>query len=191
MFVFGQRAQGFAVAVVGLVLADDDQVDVLFEVGERGDVWFIGVFGVLERRMEDRTTTYKPWIDQDGECAGEPMRVVVSGISWREGKKKGAVRVEVLYRQGHVGMCISCAEGCSSIMFGRREWYAMISTDAMRTRMLAARDRNGLQSSSTLWLTVAGVSLFSLADTNEKLSVCVCPGPASKSGWMQRMSCCR
>lgn len=39
--------------VVGLVLANDDEVEVLFEVGEGGDVWFVGMFGVLEGRMED------------------------------------------------------------------------------------------------------------------------------------------
>jgi len=57
VFVFGERTEGFAVAVVGFVLADDDQVDVLFEVCEGGDVWFVGVLGVLEARVEDGAAT--------------------------------------------------------------------------------------------------------------------------------------
>ena len=53
MFVLGEGTEGFAVAVVGFVLADDDQVDGLFEVGEGGDVWCVGVFGVLEGWVKD------------------------------------------------------------------------------------------------------------------------------------------
>lgn len=75
MFALGEGAEGFAVAVVGFVLADDYEVDGLFEVGEGGDVWFVGVFGVLEGRVEDGAAARQPRIYEDGECAGESMRV--------------------------------------------------------------------------------------------------------------------
>ena len=54
MFVLGEGAEGFAVAVVGFVLAYYYQVDRLFEICEGGDVWFVGVFGVLEGWVDDR-----------------------------------------------------------------------------------------------------------------------------------------
>lgn len=39
--------------VIGLVLTDDNEIDVLFEVDERSDVWLVGMLGVLEAGMQD------------------------------------------------------------------------------------------------------------------------------------------
>lgn len=53
LVLFGEGAEGFAVAVVWFVLADDYQVEVLVEVGEGGDLWCVDVFCRLEGGVED------------------------------------------------------------------------------------------------------------------------------------------
>lgn len=76
VFLSGERAQGFAVAVVGFVLADDDQVEGLIEVGEGGDLRRVDVLGVLEGGVEDGAAAGEPWVDQDGESAVGAVGVV-------------------------------------------------------------------------------------------------------------------
>lgn len=80
-------------AVVGLVLADDDQVHILLEVGEGVDMWFIDVFGVLEAGMEDGAVACEPRVYQNCECAGEAMWMAACREGWRESEEESTITV--------------------------------------------------------------------------------------------------
>lgn len=82
MLVLGQRAERFAVTVIGLVLTDDNEINVLLEVGQRGDVWLVRMFGILEARMQDRAVARQPWVNEDCEGARKSVRVICCGIGW-------------------------------------------------------------------------------------------------------------
>ncbi len=66
-------------AMVGLFLADNDHIRMIFQFGQRLDGAFGGVTGELEDGMQDESLTSQPWINQDGERAGQFARGALGG----------------------------------------------------------------------------------------------------------------
>lgn len=102
--VGGELAEGLFVAVVGLVLRDEDHVR-LREVAEGLDACWGRVLLDAELLGEDCCGAAEPGVDEDGEGAGEEFGGldVGGGDGWGEGEKEGGVIVKSFDREGHGG----------------------------------------------------------------------------------------
>lgn len=99
--IWRKLTQRFFMAVVGLVLRDQDEVWLERELFEMWNAWLVLLLRDGEDRTQDNGGAHKPGVEKNGEGAWKQS----GGGEWsgrgREDKPEGSVTVQRLDRQRH------------------------------------------------------------------------------------------